>query len=145
MSNDNDGAAHSWTFCADLMTPRDQRNERRVNLLMAAWMVTYLAALALIAFDVVAGPAAWILAVIPALIAIAVVASYTRFLHDADELLRKIQTEALAIGFGTGMFFTLSYAVFERAGAPTLQGPFVIFAMGAGWVYGMFRGTARYR
>jgi hypothetical protein len=62
-----------------------------------------------------------VVALLPTLLGAAVVWSYVTFIRRADELLRKIHLEALALGFGAGVVFMLGYRLFERAGAPELD------------------------
>src|ERR1044072_5487938 len=44
--------------------------------------------------------------------------AYIRFLREADELLRKIQLEALAIAFGVGVLFMMTRRLFARLRGP---------------------------
>ena len=43
--------------------------------------------------------------------------AYRRFLQNADELQRRIQLEALALGFGAALVGAAAYRLLERAGA----------------------------
>ncbi len=63
----------------------------------------------------------------------------------ADELLRKIQLEGLALGFGAGVIFAMSYQLLERAGAPQLQVSDTVVVMMVGWAVGQLLGLRRYR
>jgi len=134
-----------WSLCPELMTERDWHNEQRVNVATVLWVVTYLALTFVVSAEYVDGWFALVLSAVPAILGAIVVVRYVQFVREADELLRKIQTEALAIGFGAGMFFTLTYALFEQIGAPRLEPAFVVIVMGAGWIWGLWRGARLYR
>lgn len=91
------------------------------------------------------GAGAWILAALPFTLSIAALLSYLRFLRMADELLRKIQVEGLAIGFGAGIVVTLGYRVLELAGAPAMSANDTVIVMMAGWMIGQLAATWHYR
>lgn len=130
-------AAGRWLAhgCADLYTPRDAANMRAFTTWVIGWTFSFGVATVLLGKHVVAAlPAAVAIAVLPTLLGVATVRAFLRFLHDADELARKIQMEALAWGFGAGAIFTLGYRLFERIGAPTLDltAAFVVMMLGTG-------------
>lgn len=87
---------------------------------------------------------AWIVAVAPNLLALAVVIVYLRFLRDADELVRRIQLEGLAFGFGVGVIFSMGYQLLERAGAPSLSPSDVAAIMMFAFVVGVVRANRQY-
>lgn len=62
--------------------------------------------------------------------------AYLRFLGRMDELGRRIQLEALAIGFGAAGMLTFAYGFLENAGFPQLSYiwvfPLMIFLWGIG-------------
>ncbi|HEX2059549.1 MAG TPA: hypothetical protein VHK90_02310, partial [Thermoanaerobaculia bacterium] len=70
--------------------------------------------------------------------------AYVMFLRGADELLRKIQLEALALAFGAGGVFMIGWRLCERLGAPKLDvnDPFVVMAVV--WGLGQWLGFRRY-
>jgi uncharacterized protein YacL len=85
------------------MRKKDRDNEKRVNLFAAGWALTLMAVAAIVAFG---NPPAWIgwcLAIIPALFGLLCLKAYLKLLREADEMLRRIQFEAMAVGFGTGI------------------------------------------
>lgn len=111
--------------------------------LMAALM--FAAATILIGEHVIErGPLAWALTGASVLCAAGAVRAYARFLHAADELLRKIHIEGLALGFGAGVVFMLSYRLFERLGAPKLDVVDPVLVMVVFWAFGQWRGHRRY-
>ena len=133
------------TACADAFTPRDTRNLRIFNVWCIASAVMFVGATFLIKKDIVPkGPLAWGLAIANLIVAFLAVRAYMLFLRGADELLRRIQLEGLALGFGAGAVFMLSYRLFERLGAPRLDSahPFVVMAIF--WAVGQYIGMRRY-
>ncbi|MEK6373825.1 MAG: hypothetical protein AABO58_14145 [Acidobacteriota bacterium] len=131
--------------CSDAYTPRDTRNLRIFNVWAISAAVMFVAATILISRGIVArGPLAWILAIANLLLTLLAVRAYMVFLRAADELLRRIQLEGLALGFGAGAVFMLSYRLFERLGALKLDSadPFVVMAIF--WAIGQYIGLRRY-
>ena len=133
-----------WAVCSALMTPRDRVNMRRVNVALAIWAVVFLGSTALLRFGAVEGAAAWLVALAPATMAVIAIRHYVRFLRAADELLRQIQLEGLALGFGAGFVFMTSWRLFERAGAPHLDVSDGLLVMILFWTLGQFLAARRY-
>ncbi len=109
-----------------------------------AWALAFVAASWTLRGDSVAGGAAWVVALVPNLLAVAVVLVYMRFLRDADELVRRIQLEGLAFGFGAGVIFAMGYQLVERAGAPQLSLADLAAGMMLAFVVGVVRANRRY-
>lgn len=146
--------------CTGFYTARDRRNLRRVNLWAPAAALAYVAAAAaqrwreplaralpwLQPFRALRGfpwmP--WLFAGLSALCTVQAVRSYLAFLREADELLRRIQTEALALGFAAGAAFALIYPLLEQLGAPVFGGNGVFVVMMFSWSAGAWLGTRRY-
>jgi hypothetical protein len=74
----------------------------------------------------------------------AAVWAYLRLLRRADELERKIQVEALALGFGAGAVGMMAYRLFERAGAPPVDVNDALLVMLLGYVVGLVLARRRY-
>ncbi|HUR82894.1 MAG TPA: hypothetical protein VM733_19190 [Thermoanaerobaculia bacterium] len=131
--------------CPSLYTPRDARNLRIFNGWLLGAMAMFVAATILLTKNFVAPvPIGWVLTVATiALLALAARA-YIVFLRDADELLRKIQLEALALSFGAAFIFMLGWRLCERLGAPKLDvdDPFIV--MSVVWALGQWTGFRRY-
>src|SRR5216683_6843062 len=70
--------------------------------------------------------------------------AYLRFLGQMDKLGRRIQLEALAIGFGAAGMLTFAYGFLENAGFPKLSYVFVFPLMIALWGIGAAIATRRY-
>src|SRR5687768_13570925 len=96
-----------WT-CGGLFTERDARNLRIFNWWCLSAAVVYLVATMLTSSRVITpGPIAWTFPLIVAILGGGTIRAYLAFLREADELLRKIQLEALGLAFGVGMVFML--------------------------------------
>lgn len=127
-------------------TEQDRRNQTWFLAWMLAWAVSYVgASWALKGDSNLPSSLAWSLVAIPNLIGIVAVLAYLRFLRMADELMRKIQLEGLAVGFAAGVLTTSGYQLAEAAGAPQLQTDHIIVVMIFGWTIGQLHGTWRYR
>ena len=131
--------------CGDT-TPRDRRNLMRFLWVLGAWAVCFVGASQLLERGLVPiGPLSWMVALLPTVVAIPVLIVYARYLREADELQRKIELEALALGFG-GTFFALGgYRILERVGAPAVDlGDFGL-VMAVLYTIGVLLGRRRYR
>jgi hypothetical protein len=130
---------------AGFYTARDARSQRRFNVWLFAAMLAYLGATAAIRWRA-AVPAAlpWLLTGLAWVLALQATRSYLLFLRGADELLRRIQVEALAIGFGAGAVFSLLYPLLEGLGAPKLDGNATAMVMMFSWGAGTWVVTRRY-
>ena len=71
--------------------------------------------------------------------------AYLRFLGRMDELGRRIQLEALAIGFGAAGMLTFAYGFLENAGFPQLSYIWVFPVMIFLWGIGGAIATRRYQ
>ena len=127
-------------------TREDKRNEYRFAAWCLAWAVTYVAAHWVLKADLdLATPLVWLLVAVPILTILAAVFSYLHFLRNADELLRKIQLQGLAMGFGAGVVFVTGYQLLEAAGAAQMQTDHLIMVMTFSWVAGQLYGMWHYR
>jgi len=126
-------------------TPRDARNLRRFNLWLFAASFAYVGATAALRWrESIPEVLPWVLVGLALLLAIQAVRSYLVFLRVADELLRRIQTDALALGFGLGVIFSMLYPLLEKLGAPDLKGQAPALVMMLSWSAGIWLGTRRY-
>ena len=71
--------------------------------------------------------------------------AYVRYVGRMDELGRRIQLEALAIGFGAAGMLTFAYGFLENAGFPQLSYVFVFPLMIFLWGIGGAIAARRYR
>ena len=130
--------------CHALATPRDRRNLRRVNLALFVWAVVYVGGTALVRFGAVEGVVPWVIASAAFFMAILAIRRFVLFLREADELLRLVQLEGLALGFGSGFVFMTTWRLLERAGAPRLDVADPLLAMCLFYVLGQFFAARRY-
>ena len=127
-------------------TAADRRNQIRFLVWMFAWAVSYVLATWALTGDADTGRGAAVtMAAIPVVLGIIALLAYLRFLREADELLQRIQLEGLAIGFGAGAIFGLSYQILERAGAPQAEVGNVVTVMMIAWALGQLNAMRRFR
>ncbi len=126
-------------------TRRDLHNQRRITLWMLAAALAYVGATATLRWRA-SIPAAlpWLALGLALALAFQATRSYLVFLREADELLRRIETEALALAFGAGAAFSLLYPLLEQLGAPDLGGYATAVVMMLSWAAGLWLGTRRY-
>ena len=134
-----------WKRCYSGVSPNDKRNQKWILSSNLAWALSYIGAIKILKRELVAGPVAWVIAAVPAILGIVVVVVYGRFLRQTDELQRLIQLEALALGFGGSFFAFCGYAVFQRLGAPSMDITTATIVMVFLYLFGVFLGTRRYR
>jgi hypothetical protein len=135
----------SGAGCAGFYTAHDARRQRRFNVWMFAMALAYVGATAALRWrESIPRVVPWLLAGLTLLLAILAVRGYLVFLRGADELLRRIQTEALAVGFGLGAVFSLFYPLLEGLGAPALGGHATALVMMLSWAAGSWLATRRY-
>ena len=107
-----------WKRCQ--LTPRDRRNQQRVLIWLFVWVVSWVVANIMVkegwASSTVSVAAVTLLS---ATLGIVMMLAYWKFLREADELQRKIQLEALAIGFGVGLIGAFTAHLLSRAGLVT--------------------------
>ncbi|MFA6956765.1 MAG: hypothetical protein WC538_12930 [Thermoanaerobaculia bacterium] len=144
LNPDSQPRSLGWT-CSEMLTPRDAENLRRFNVVCLAWAMMFVAAtLAIVSYGVT-GITGWALAFATLLLGATAMGLYIRFLRAADELLRKIHLEALALGFGAALVFMLFWRLCERLGAPKLDVVDPVLVMVAFWAAGQWMGLRRYR
>jgi len=135
----------SWGCSGDL-SERDRRNLRSFNFWIITWSFTVACGMVLLKHDLIGNTAVrWTLALVPDVLGVVAVLSYMRFLRHADELVRKVHLEAIALGFGAGLVFILGYRLAAQVGAPPLDGsePAAVMLVCAG--LGQLLGMRRYR
>jgi hypothetical protein len=138
-------AGDSGGFCAGLYTARDRAYQWRFIRWLAAAALAYVGATAALRFRA-SLPAALPFLLVALAIGLSAQATriYVLFLRGADELLRRIETEALALGFGVGVAFSVLYPLLARLGAPPLDGHWSALVMFVTWAAGSWIGTRRY-
>jgi hypothetical protein len=134
-----------WARCADT-TPRDRRNSLRVVATLVVWAAVFVAVTYALRKELLpSGPVSWIVAALPSVLMVVAFLAYADYLRKADELQRRIQLHALALGFGAGWLALCGYPLFERLGAPPLDAGDYVVVMAAFFTLGMVLGQRRYR
>ena len=127
-------------------TETDQHNLRQVWFWTGVWGFVFVAAMiALQRNPEIQGMFAWLLAALPIVVGIPTVRAYLRFLREADEFMRKVQLEGIAIGYAVGSLACLGYHILERVGAPTLPMVVALIPFATGWAVGSFVVASRHR
>jgi hypothetical protein len=129
---------------SDLLTPRDLRNSRNFHLWFCLALATFAAGTLLIDGKLVPATIGWGLVILTAALSLGMLRAYVFFLREADELLRKIHIDGLALGFGAGAIFMLVYRLCERLGAPKLDVNDPLLIMVMFWALGQWMGLRRY-
>jgi hypothetical protein len=131
--------------CGDRYSERDARIHRRAYRWLLAASLAYVAATAALRFrSGLPSLVPWLAVGLAVGLFALAIRAYLQFLRAADELQRRIETEALAIGFAAGTAFSLLYPLFERLGAPELgwqATPLVLMLSGG---IGAWFGVRRY-
>lgn len=135
----------SWRACILGTTQTDRRNNLRFMVWCFLWAVAFVGAGLAQRQLGLDGAVAWIVAFLPALPAIGALAAYLRFLREADEMVRAIQLQALAWGFGAGVVVVIGVQLPEYPGAPVLRASNVLLAMMTTWMIAQFVTAWRYR
>lgn len=141
---------NSWwgTFvgCFVGMTARDRRNARRAYQWMFIWLASFVAIALAMRFDLLAaGVVTWAAIGGSLVLGLVTMREMVRFLREADELLRKVYLEALALGFGAAMVANFTLALIERARDQPFEIGDLFLVMVIFFAIGLFGGTRRYR
>ena len=124
---------------------RDRQNQIRMLVWCFAWMAAVLTASLLLRSELVpSGAMALTVALVPSALGVATVWNFKKFLNEADELLRKIQLEALALGFAGGIVVAMGYRLLERAGAPPADVGDMPVPMSVFYIIGIWLSRRRY-
>jgi riboflavin transporter FmnP len=108
----------------------DRQNEKRVNILAFLWALCLIGAALLVAWPGLPDWLGWALAIVPAFFGVLTMRAYLKLLREMDELLRHMQFEAMAVGFGTGLILGNTLVIidgFPRSFiAPAIVAPMAI-------------------
>lgn len=127
------------------MTQRDRRNSRRATWWLFGWMISFLGTALAIRFAMLPeGLATYLAIAASGGLGLVAMLAYVRFLREADELQRKIQLEALALGFAGGFLATFTLTLLERSGVQgiDLADPFLVMVLL--YMVGLMLGARRY-
>jgi hypothetical protein len=140
-----DDAMASW--CGDL-TATDRKNLWRFQAWGVSWAVVFAGAAVLLRRfpQLVPGlPLRVALIALTAALGVAMVLAFIRFLREADELVRKIHLEGLAVAFGATVVFVTTWRLVERAGGPHADVDDSLLVMMGVWVIAQIFAARRYR
>jgi len=127
------------------MPERDRRNARIANGWLFLWSLSFLPILYLFKEGLIpSGLPSYAAAIVPTVLAAVGVVAYMRFLREADELQRKIQLEALSLGFGAGFVAGFGFQLLEYTGLGTFGPPDTFSVMLVFYFVGLYLGTRRY-
>jgi len=90
------------------MRERDRQNERRVNVYAFAWVAVLISANVIRTTTQIAEPFIWLVVLLSTVPGFLFVKSYLKMFREGDEMLRLIQLEAMACGFGTAFLVGLT-------------------------------------
>lgn len=139
------GVFRRFLMTCTQMTAADRRNSWRATGWLFVWMVSFVSVAFAIRTEAL--PAGlWTYLAIAGSTALGIVAvlAYMRFVRQADELQRKIQLEALALGFAGGFVAQFAFSLIERAGIMDVDigDPFLVMCIC--FAVGLFLGARRY-
>ena len=127
-------------------TPAEQRNIRSIWIWCVLWAAGFIVSSGLVESLQLHGPIAWLLGIIPLALSIPAIRANIRFVREADEFMRKVQLEGIAIGFTAGSIFCIGYYMLEStAGAPRLPMVIALIPLTFGWAIGSLLVAARHR
>lgn len=127
-------------------TLRELRRDFRLAGGCLAWAVCFAGARWLIRNGLLPdGVIPWIVAALPTAAGVGLLAAYTRYLRQIDELERAIQVQALALGFGGGFLAICGYVTFQLLGAPRVDPVSLLALMPIFYAVAIVLGRRRYR
>lgn len=103
---------HSWLTAGKHTWPY----EKRFCWAILGWALFYSVCMSVLRNDLVSNPYHWIVVILPLLVGIAPARAYFIFMQHADEMIRRIQIEAIVASFTVGLCFGIARTVFEAAG-----------------------------
>jgi len=130
--------------CSGHLTERDRRNQLVVTGWIFLWSVGFVVASYLLKRELVEGTLKWAVAILPTVIGLGTILVFRRFLAQADELQRKIQLDALALGFGVGVIGSVGLELLQAAGAPAFDPSSVMVLMIVAYSVAAYAGMRRY-
>jgi len=142
-SSSTAGKGFGWA-CSGLLTPRDAANLRRFNVWNIGLALCFAGSVLAIKSDFISRAVGFVLVGLTLALGVGAIRRYVLFLREADELLRKIQLEAIAIAFGGGIVLMLGWGLLEQLGLPRIEGSLFAAAMLIAWGIGQIMGVRHY-
>lgn len=112
---------------------------------MAAYVVVLIVSIITLQHVTLALPWRVLIAVAPVIPTLFALVAFLRFLGRMDELQRRIQLEALGLGFGAVGILTFAYGFLENVGLPRLSYIWIFPALIAFWGIGTGIAARRYQ
>lgn len=125
-------------------TPKDRHNYAVFSRWMLGAMVVFVAATISIDAKWIPNAGGWALTILSVVLMLLSIRAYIFFLRNADELLRKVHLDALALAFGFGTVAMMGYRLCERLGAPKLDINDSFLVMLLTWAAAQWFGYRRY-
>lgn len=110
---------------------------RRVILAAGLFLITLLGSQWLLDLAL-SRPVQIAVALAPALAFLLLILALAMAIGSLDELQRRIQTEAIAIGFGITALFVVTYGLLAEVGLPQPNWIFISVPLAVGWAMGKF-------
>lgn len=114
-------------------------------LCLLAYAITLVVSLRLLAHGIDNRAASIAISLAPMIPAFLLCMAVVGVIVRADEMQRRLQLEAFALGFAGTALITFSYGFLENVGFPRLSAFAVWPVMGSLWILGVFLGRLRYR
>lgn len=116
--------------CEGFRTPRDRRLDRRATGWVLATTVSYVVATAAVRWpEHLPQLVPPLLFLLTAGLAVRSVFHYLAYLRAVDELRRRIETEAFALGFAAGLVAAMLAGILPAVGVAALDHNFVVLVM----------------
>ena len=132
--------------CPVELTARDRHNQRMLMVWSVAWASTWVEATFLIERVLeTPGVVSIVTALAPNVLGIATLLAYMKFLRETEELQRKVQLDALALGFGIGIVAMVGLELLGRTGLLAGSPSDALIFMVAAYSLGVTLGWRRYR
>jgi hypothetical protein len=130
----------SWTS-----TARDRQGQSSVVVWSLIWVAGFLIADFAIGRSWARGEVAVIVVTsVVTLLGVGWVVAYVRFIRHVDELMRKIQLEAMAMALGTGFVAGFTLLLLEDADLAQARLSYLLVAMVVAYVGGVVAGLRRF-
>ena len=124
---------------------RSRRSERMVTVWSLAWALAFLSAdFAIEGGSVGEGLATWAVIAVVVILGVGWVMAYARFLRSADELMRKIQLDALAVGGGGGVVIGFTLILLDSANVMDARADYVVVGMVVAYIAAVVLGMYRF-
>lgn len=109
-----------WRRCVG-SSPNDTRNQLRLAGGTLGWAVVLVACSFTLKQELIGeGIGRWLVAAIPTIAGVGLIALFVHYLSGIDEFQRTVQLQILGVAFGGTFLVASGYSVFERVGAPAL-------------------------